>query len=116
MASVNLADATLEYLFNEQEKILAKQLSPLQVMWIQTKYAQTWKAKASLSLPTDPKDYNAYFLEIANFEGQLAVLQQLIDECMESNLAIKTQQLVDAESKKKEDEDLAKRASQQVHN
>lgn len=116
MANPNLADATIEYLFNEQEKIIARQLTPLQIMWFQTKYASSWKARNSLPIPAEQKDYHQYFLEIAAFDGKLSVLQEILDDHIQSNSVLKQQALVQQELKRNEDEDLAKRASQQVNN
>ncbi len=110
----NLTDATIEYLFAPQEVIAAKQLDPLKIMWIQTKYAQLWKARNSQTPPLDPKDYELYFRAIAELDGKMMQLQEFLDEHMEVTKVVNEAKAVRAESEKREAEDLAKRASKQV--
>lgn len=116
MPQPNLTDATIEYLFAPPEIIAAKQLDPLKIMWIQTKYAQLWKARNSQTPPIESKDYELYFRAIAELDGKMMQCQEFLDEHMEVAKVINEAKAVKAESEKREAEDLAKRASKQVNN
>lgn len=115
MASANLTDATIEYLFSEEEKLLARKLDQLHILWYQTKYAQIWKLRNTQDVPATPDKYEEYFKAIAYLDGQLAILQQLMDDHIAANQELKAQALIAEETKRRNEEELSKRASDLVH-
>lgn len=80
MPAPRLDDANIEYSFTEEEMLAAKFLDPVKIMWLQTKYAQIWKQKASMILPEDGNLEKSYLMKLCEFEGQLNILQELLDE------------------------------------
>ena len=73
-----LDDANIEYQFSDLEKIAARFLDPVKIAWFQTKYAETWKIKASTPVPEDPIADRSYFLKMAELDGYLRALHDLI--------------------------------------
>ena len=69
-----------EFIFSEQEQILARTLTPLQIGWLQTKYTRVFKEKASKIVPEDATLDRSYFLSLGELEGKLAILQELFDD------------------------------------
>lgn len=115
MATANLTDATIEYLFSDEEKILARQLDQLHIMWYQTKYAQIWKMRNSETIPTEPSKYEEYFKAITYIDGQLAMLQQIMGEHSAAVTELKAKAMAQEESRKRTEEELAQRAAKLVH-
>lgn len=69
-----------EFEFNTQESIGARTLSPLQIQWLQTKYAKVFKEKASTIVPEDSGLDRSYLLRLGEMEGRLALIQELFKE------------------------------------
>lgn len=69
-----------EFIFTEQEGIIARILTPLQIAWLQTKYTRVFKEKASKIVPEDATLDRSYFLSLGELEGKLAILQELFDD------------------------------------
>lgn len=69
-----------EFEFNAQESIGARTLSPLQIQWLQTKYAKVFKEKASTIVPEDSGLDRSYLLRLGEMEGRLALIQELFKE------------------------------------
>lgn len=66
-----------EFEFTAQELIAARTLSPLQVQWFQTKYAQLFKQKASSLIPADSGLDRDFLLTLGEVEGKLNMLQEI---------------------------------------
>jgi hypothetical protein len=75
-----LDDANIEYSFSAEELHAARFLDPLKIMWLQTKYAQLWKQKASMLLPEDGNIDRSYLMKLCEIEGQLNGIQDLLDD------------------------------------
>lgn len=84
MPSPRLDDANIEFTFAPEEILAAKFLDPLKIQWLQTLYAQTWKQKAATPAPENPADDRMYFLRMAELDGKMAMLQQLMDDHKEA--------------------------------
>lgn len=80
MPTPRLDDANIEFSFSLEEQQAAKFLDPLKIMWYQTKYAQIWKQKASILMPEDRVVDRSYFMKLAELEGKLNLLQELLDD------------------------------------
>lgn len=74
-------DSTLhEYAFTEDEARSAKLLSDVQVKRFHTLYALTFKQRGSLPAPEDPSLDRSYFLNLAEIDGRLGIIQQILDD------------------------------------
>lgn len=69
-----------EFEFTAQESIGARTLSPLQIQWLQTKYAKVFKEKASTIVPEETGLDRSYLLRLGEMEGRLALIQELFKE------------------------------------
>lgn len=106
-----------EFLFSEQELLLVKTLSPLQIAWLQTKFTKIFKEKATKIVPEDSVADRSYLLTLGSLEGKLELLQELFDEHKEAisrNKELKATQGVSAGTL--EAENLSTRASNLVDN
>lgn len=80
MASPRLDDANIEFEFSPEEARAARLLDPLKIIWLQTKYAQYWKRKASELMPESGELDRSYIMKIAEVEGRLGLIQELLDD------------------------------------
>lgn len=80
MASPKLNDALIEYEFSNVEQLTAQILDPLKIIWLQTKYAQLMKLKASELMPEAAGLDRSYIMKLAEIEGKLNMIQELLDE------------------------------------
>lgn len=80
MPTPRLDDANIEYSFADQEILAAKILDPLKILWLQTKYAQKWKQKASMLVPESVELDRSYLMKICELDGQLNFIQELLDD------------------------------------
>lgn len=119
MAQLRPDSSLCEYSFSEQEIIQAKILTPLQVMWLQTKYALLFKEKASRLIPEDSGMDRSFLLMMGNIQGKLDMLQEIFDEAKEAQNQF---QNITPEGATEVDGiivdivPLAERAAAQVHN
>lgn len=80
MPALRPDNALNEYLFSPEESRAARFLDPLKIQWLQTKYAQTFKEKASKLLPESVELDRSYICSIAELDGQLNLIQELLAE------------------------------------
>lgn len=119
MAQLRPDSSLCEYSFSEQEIIQAKILTPLQVMWLQTKYALLFKEKASKLVPEDSGMDRSFLLVMGNIQGKLDMLQEIFDEANEAQKQFQNLIPEGATSVNTEMVNivpLAERAAMQVHN
>lgn len=111
-----LDDATIEYQFSDIEKITARILDPVKIAWIQTKYAETWKGRNSTPAPEDPANDRSYFLKIAELDGYMRALQELLNDHKDAIAELNARKLagenIDIGTS---DQSVGERASQLVH-
>src|SRR5712691_261259 len=69
-----------EFTFSEQEELLVKTLSPLQIAWFQSKYTRIFKEKASTIVPEESSLDRSYLLKLGEMEGKLSILQEIFDD------------------------------------
>lgn len=87
MPSPRLDDANIEYNFTEDELVIARMLDPLKVMYYQTLYAQLWKKKNSIPMPSEMTLDRDFLLNNAELEGRMNMLQELMDAAKPANAA-----------------------------
>ena len=109
-------NAFQEFIFSEQEEILVKTLTPLQIAWLQTKATNIFKEKATTIVPEDSGLDRSYLLKLGNLEGKLEMIQELFDDhkvAINRNKELKASAGVSAETL--EIENLSTRASNLVN-
>lgn len=84
MPSINPTSVLTEYVFSDLEQIQAKQLTPLQVMWLQNKFALKFKEKASKIIPSDSLMDRDFLLQMGEIEGYLNCIQEIFDDAKQS--------------------------------
>lgn len=106
-----------EYQFTEAELAAAKVLSQAQISLIQTLYAQTFKERGSVPLPEETTLDRSYICQLAELDGRLGMLQQLLDNHQEAlkYLNNPTQPETALGTDVKEIDTIATRAAKQVH-
>jgi len=84
-------DSTIqEFNFTAPEEIAAKTLTPLQIAWLNTKFAQLTKQKASMLIPQKMNLEDREFIcEIAEIDGKMNMIQELFGEHQEAMEALK---------------------------
>lgn len=75
-----LDDATIEFEFTKEEAIAGRSLDPNKIAWLQTKYAMLWKLRNSTPVPEDSAADRSYFLKIAEIDGRMSMIQELLDD------------------------------------
>ena len=70
----------IEFEFTVQEALAARALTPLQIQWYQTKYAQLFKEKASSIIPEDTGLDRSFLLRLGEIEGKLNMLQEIFGD------------------------------------
>ena len=73
-----------EFIFSEQEQLLAKTLTPLQIAWLQTKYTRIFKEKGSTIIPEESNLDRSFLLKLGELEGRMAIIQELFDDHKEA--------------------------------
>lgn len=73
-------DACVEFIFTPEEARAAKVLTPLAIQWLQTKYAQKFKQKASVLVPEDMSLDRSHIQKICEMDGYLNCIQELMDD------------------------------------
>jgi hypothetical protein len=109
-------DILQEYMFSEQEELLVKTLTPLQIAWLQTKYARIFKEKASTLVPEEAGLDRSYLLKLGELDGKLSLIQELFED--HKNAISKSKTLKNTENASAgtiENEKLATRAAQLVN-
>lgn len=116
MPKPNLTDANIEFEFTDDEAIVAKMLDPVKIAWYQTKYARIWKLRSTIPVPQDPLGDRAYFVEIAELDGRLGAIQDLMDDHKAAVAAMNARNEVNtSNSVSKTQEATAERASKLVN-
>lgn len=118
MATPNLTDANIEYVFADEESVAARILDPLKIQWLQTKYAQAWKQKASMMCPEKIEDDRSFLLKMAELDGRLNLIQELFNDHQEALKAYNTARLSENKLSSEGSSDvsvIAHSAAQQVH-
>lgn len=115
MPTPRLDDANIEFSFSEHEALLAQVLDPLKIPWLQTKYAMYWKMKNSTPVPESSDLDRSYFVKIAELEGRLNMIQELLDDHKSAGDKLKNQTQVDLADANKSETATAERAAQLVH-
>lgn len=125
MPSPRLDSMLTEYLFTEAEANFAKSLTPLQVMWFQTKYALLFKEKASSLVPETSTEDRSFLMRVSELEGKLGMIQEILDDAataskqaIEASAASAASGNSVSESNQTalvEIKDLSQRANSQVH-
>jgi hypothetical protein len=120
MPAPRLDDANIEYSFAAAEQQAARFLDPLKIMWLQTKYAQLWKEKASMLLPEDGNLDRSYLMKICELEGRLDCIQGLLDDHKKVVMELAEQHQVVSEGgevpKGADIQTIAHEAAARVHN
>lgn len=105
-----------EYSFSQQEEVGARILSPLQIAWLQNKYAVTFKQKAATIVPSEQHLDRDYFLVLGELEGRLSMLQELFMEHQQAMKELESPEFKEnlQQNGSEEVAGLAARASKQV--
>lgn len=112
MPAPRLDSALMEYLFSAEESRAARILDQMKILWIQTKYARLMKEKASLLIPKKmDMDNRDFIAEVAEIDGKLNMLQELLTEHQQAISEASQPQTVAASG----EENLAARAAAYVH-
>lgn len=117
MATLRPDNMSMEYSFTPAETMLAKSFDPLKVMWLQTMYAQILKAKSTEQVPESSLDDRLYLLQMGKYEGQLMLIQALLDGAVEASKATieVNSSTNEIPGTMEEIKSLSDRASSQVH-
>lgn len=115
MPTPRIDDANIEFSFSEQEALMAQILDPLKIPWLQTKYAMYWKLKNTTPVPEDPALDRSYFVKIAEIEGRMNMIQELLDDHKTAMLKLKNSDQSDPNTSNQTEAATAERASQLVH-
>lgn len=92
MATPRLDSSLTEYTFTKEELAQAQLLNPLQVMYLQTKYALIAKLKLCSLIPTSSVDDRDFLLSMGKLEGKLELLEELFNECEQARKDLATPQ------------------------
>lgn len=110
-----------EFTFTPQEELQGKVLNSLQIMWLQTRFAQLFKEKASSLIPEDGAMDRSFFLLMGNIQGKLDMLQEIFDDARMAKVELENRgQNISGNgevvsSSLVEIQNVADRASAQVH-
>lgn len=115
MPKPNLTDANIEFEFSQEESLVARTLDSNKIAWYQTKYAQYWKLKNSTPVPEDTNLDRSYFIRIAELEGRMNCLQELMDDHKNALRELNEMNQGNVQADTKTDDAAASRASQLVH-
>lgn len=117
MPSIKQDSVLNEYTFSQQEEINAKILSPLQIAWIQNKYAIAFKEKAAQIVPSDITLDRDYLLKLGELEGRLSAYQEFFIEHQEALKQLENPDFKDAlqQTGNQDIAGLAARAANQVN-
>lgn len=77
MPSIKSTSNLTEYTFSQIEELNAKILTPLQIAWLQNKYALIFKQKGASIVPTDSGLDRDFLLLMGELEGKLSIIQEL---------------------------------------
>lgn len=105
-----------EFVFSEQEELLAKTLTSLQIAWLQTKYTKVFKEKGSTLVPEEAGLDRSFLLKLGELDGKMSIIQELFDDhkaAMARNKELKATSGVSANVV--EMQNLASRAADLVH-
>lgn len=121
MASPRPDSNLIEFAFTQEELTQARLLNPLQIMYLQTKYALLFKEKATNLVPESHEFDRSFLLKISNIQGKLDMLQEIFDECHAAKIELATPKnpVTDTQGNNTsviEIATLGDRASVQVHN
>lgn len=116
MPQPRLDDANIEFTFTEQEGLIAQILDPVKIAWLQTKYARYWKLKNSTPVPESTELDRSYFIRIAELEGRMNFIQELLDDHKTAIGVMQERTQADPNAASNQTEAaLAERAANQVH-
>lgn len=115
MPTPRIDDANIEFAFTQEEARMAQILDPLKIAWLQTKYAAYWKLKNSLKVPEDPILDRSYFLQLAEYDGKLSAIQELLDGHKTALAEYNATKDQDVTQSGQAADTTAQRASQLVH-
>ena len=105
-----------EFVFSEQEELLAKILTPLQIAWLQTKYTRIFKEKGSTLVPEESGLDRSFLLKLGELDGKMSIIQELFkdhEEAVTRNKQLKATPGVSASTL--ETHNLATRAAELVN-
>jgi hypothetical protein len=77
MPQLKQDNALNEFSFTKEEWIHARILTPLQIAYLQTEYAKTFKLKASTIIPESGEFDRSFLLKLGEYEGELNTYQKL---------------------------------------
>jgi len=105
-----------EFVFSEQEELLAKTLTPLQIAWLQTKYTKIFKEKGSTLVPEESGLDRSFLLKLGELDGRMSLIQELFKDHQEAATRNKELKAIPGASASTiEAQNLATRASALVH-
>lgn len=79
MATLNLANPYIEYLFSEEEYYAACILQPPVMQMLQTLRSAWYQQKASSLGPEDASEDRSYFTKLAELEGKIGAVTEIFD-------------------------------------
>jgi hypothetical protein len=109
-----LDDANIEFDFTPTEKISARILDAVKIAWLQTKYSQLWKKRNSTPASESVETDRSYFLQIAELDGRLSMIQELLDDHKAAMQELSDKPPTDG-TVEKNDASVTARASKLVH-
>jgi hypothetical protein len=122
MPTPRLDNILCEYTFTKPETIIARILTPLQIMWLQNKYALLFKQKGSTQVPEDGVGDRSYLLIMGELEGKLGMIMELLEDCKQASIEQQTENFTGQQEEGEvaasliEIKSVEDRASQYVHN
>jgi len=114
MPKPRLDDANIEFEFTTEESISARALDPVKIAWLQTKYSKLWKERNSTPAPELPELDRSYFLKIAEIDGKLGLIQELLDDHKNAMVDLSTRNQ-EIQTAVETEASLSERAARQVH-
>jgi hypothetical protein len=111
-----------EWSFTPEEKIQARLLTPLQIQWLTTKYAELTKAQAAKAIPLAAVDDRAYLMETVGRSAQLDFITELFTDHQQALIELQQRPAnvqnsnITLDSGNATVEELQRRASAYVHN
>jgi hypothetical protein len=115
MPKPRLDDANIEFDFTQEETFVARSLDPIKIAWLQTKYSKYWKLRNSTPVPEDPILDRSYFSRVAEIDGKLGLIQELLDDHKEAMKEIAEIGGGVSQEAVKTEEATAQRAANLVH-
>lgn len=79
MPTVNVDNVFTDFLFTTEELRAARILSDLQLCYFRHLRSQYMQQKIGMLVPEDPTNDRSYFLQKAEIEGKIQVMNEIID-------------------------------------